>query len=298
MKKLHASLCLCLAALLLLGSTMTANADNSAPMAENLEICTYRGIAVSGQLAATDPEGEKLTFEITTPPIKGEIELSEDGKFTYTPAEGKKGKDYFGYKATDSAGNQSHEATVIIRIEKQKSKISYSDMTDNGAHYGALRMAEEEIFIGECLGGDYVFLPDKAVTRGEFLAMCMKLSDKKLLSGVERTGFADDADIAQWLRPYVSTALMCGAISGEVTDKGAVFSPDREISGSEATVMLNNVLGLSDVHYLDADEDTPQWASQAVMNLSANKIIMSGEARADVLTRAEAAEILLRAMDK
>ena len=62
--------------------------------------------------------------------------------------------------------------------------------------------------------------------------------------------------------------------------------------------MLNNFLGLSDVHYVSTDEDIPQWASQAVMNLSANRIIYSGEAQVDTLTRAEAAEILLRAMEE
>ena len=298
MIKMRKILCLCLACALLAGMSFSAFGDNGAPVAENLEIRTYRGTAVSGRLSATDPEGEKLKFEITTPPIKGELALSEDGKYTYTPAEGKKGKDYFGYKATDESGNSSHEATVIIRIEKQKSKISYSDMSDNGAHYSAVRLAEEEIFVGECLGGEYLFSPDKAVSRGEFLAMCMKLADTRLLDGVSRTGFADDEDIPQWLRPYVSTALMCAAISGEKTETGAVFSPQRSISGHEATVMLNNILELSDVHYVSAEADSPQWAAQAVMNLSANRIIDQGEATADILTRAEAAEILLRAMDR
>lgn len=298
MKKLHGALSLGLACILLLGCAISAAADNAAPMAENMEITTYRGVAVSGRLSAVDPEGEAVTFEITTPPIKGDIVLNADGEYTYTPAEGKRGKDYFGYKAIDAAGNSSHEATVIIRIEKQKGSITYADMESNGAHYGALRLAEEEIFVGECLGGEYIFQPEQPVTRGEFLAMCMKLANTDLLSGVSRTGFADDEDIPQWLRPYVSTAVLCGAISGERSSAGAVFSPDRPITGAEASVMLDNILGLNDVRYVSRTEEVPEWAAQAVMNLSASRIITSGEATGDALTRAEASQILLRAMDK
>ena len=96
-------------------------AANSAPVAENFEFETFRGVSFGGQLAAVDPEGDTLSFEITTQPVKGTIELGDDGSFVYTPAEDKKGKDYFGYKATDSEGNSSQEATVIIRLVKNKS---------------------------------------------------------------------------------------------------------------------------------------------------------------------------------
>ena len=297
MKKMHAALSLCLCAGMLMFSASAALADDMAPVAENMEIRTYRETAVSGTLSAADPDGGELTYEISTPPIKGEIALEPDGSFVYTPGDGKRGKDYFGYKATDSSGNTSHEATVIISIDKPKSEVTYSDMSGSGAEYAAVRLAEEGIFIGECLGGKYVFSPDEPVTRGEFLAMCMKLADVDLLSGVSRTGFADDEDIDAWMRPYVSTALMCGAISGVSTSEGAVFDPARGITGAEATVMLNNVLGLGDVGYIETDGEVPTWASQAVMNLEANGIIVSGEAELPVLTRAEAVLMLCRALE-
>ena len=297
MKKLHTALSLSLASALMLFTAAAASADNMAPVAENMEIRTYRETSVSGSLSAVDPDGEELTFEISTPPIKGELELEPDGSFVYTPGEGKRGKDYFGYKATDASGNVSHEATVIISIDKPKSDVCYSDMDGNGAAYAAARLAEEGIFIGECLGGDYVFSPDEEVTRGEFLAMCMKLAEVDLLSGVQRTGFADDAEIDAWMRPYVSTALMCGAISGISTADGAVFEPSRGISGAEATVMLSNILGVGDVGYLSCSDTVPEWAAQSVMNLEANGVIVSGEAELPVLTRAEAALMLCRALE-
>ena len=143
------------------------------PIAENLELRTYRGVSIGGQLKATDPDGDMLKYEVTTEPIKGEVALKDDGSFVYTPAEGKRGHDYFGYKAVDSKGNKSSEATVVIKIEKQKSKIAYSDMGGSGAYLAAVRLAEEGVFVGEQLGGQYVFCPERAVTRGEFLTMCI-----------------------------------------------------------------------------------------------------------------------------
>ena len=95
-------------------------ADTSAPLAENLELTTYKNVTVGGKLSAYDPDGGTLKYMVSTPPVKGVLELEEDGSFVYTPDEGKKGRDYFGYKVSDEEGNLSQEATVIIRIEKQR----------------------------------------------------------------------------------------------------------------------------------------------------------------------------------
>lgn len=109
-----------LSMLLLFGFALApcAGALGSAPECDNLELCTRRNIPVEGRLSARDPDGDIVCFEITTCPVKGDIELMDDGVIVYTPHTGKKGKDYFGYRARDAAGNLSQEATAIIRIEK------------------------------------------------------------------------------------------------------------------------------------------------------------------------------------
>ena len=99
-----------------MGLANPAFAQGTAPVAENLELKTYRGVSVGGTLTAYDPDGDVAAFEITTRPVKGTIELKEDGSFVYTPNEKKRGRDYFGYKAKDAEGNLSQEATVLIRI--------------------------------------------------------------------------------------------------------------------------------------------------------------------------------------
>ena len=294
---------LALALILLAGALIPSGSavNNTAPLAENLEFVTYRGVSVGGTLSAYDPEGDLLTFEITTPPTKGEIQLEDNGRFVYTPEDGKKGRDYFGYKAVDSEGNYSQEATVIIKILKQKTSVTYSDMAGSGAYYAALKLAEEDVYVGECLGGNYVFDPAGTVSRGDFLTMCMKIADMDVLSGVTSTGFADDDQIPAWVKPYVSTALMSGVVSGYAGDGAAIFDAASPVSYSEAAVMLNNVLDITDVVSAWAnvdDEAVPTWAYQATANLSACDMMPTGiSSMADSLSRAEAAEMLVAAME-
>ncbi|MBR5260690.1 MAG: S-layer homology domain-containing protein [Oscillospiraceae bacterium] len=283
---------------LLLAAIPNATAQGSAPIAKNLEITTYRGVSIGGALSATDPDGECVVFEITTAPVKGTIELNDDGTFVYTPKEGKRGKDYFGYRAIDESGNKSQEATVLISIEKQKTKVTYSDMNGNGAHFAAIALSECGIYTGAQIAGHYVFSPDTPVTRSEFLAMCMLLSGEETLSGISSTSFKDDTNIDEWAKPYVSTAVMCGIVSGYVTSEdGAVFRPADAISMSEAVVMLDNVLDLTDCFYVESNT-SPSWYDQAAANLASCSILPYGtDVSSGVLTRADAAQMLISAMN-
>jgi hypothetical protein len=275
-----------------------AKSTGGAPIAENLEITTYRDVSVNGQLKATDPDGDILSFEITTKPKKGEIVLGENGSFVYTPAEGKRGSDYFGYKAKDSDGRESSEATVIIKIVKQKCAINYSDLDKNGVEYSALVLAEKGIFTGENLGGQYVFNPEAPVTRGEFLTMCMKVADCDILSGVITTGFEDDGSIPGYQKPYVSTALLTGIINGYRNGyKTAVFNSENNITHAEAAVMLNKALQLTNVKSTAQVGTAPVWAMQACANLSACDISEYGSGSYEAgLTRADCAKLLMGAM--
>lgn len=274
--------------------------QDNVPTAENLEITTYRGVSVGGKLSASSPNGGELIFEICTPPTKGALELGDDGCFVYTPNEGRRGRDYFGYRAIDTDGNCSQEATVIIRIQKQKTKLEYSDMEGRREAFAAITLAENDIFVGESLAGSYVFRPEETISRAEFLAMCMKLVGTEPLTGISSTGFADDRDIDAWAKPYVSTALLCGIIDGyQAEESAAVFRPDAAVTTAEAAVMLNRALELTDAVavWAQLDASTPTWARQAAANLSVAGLLTEGTgAGDDELTRARAAELLCAAM--
>ena len=170
MKKIREILLFSLCVLLFSGS-LTAAAADGAPIAENLEIMTYRGISVGGQLKAFDPEGEEVHFRITTEPRKGTLTLEENGEFVYTPAEGKRGRDYFGYCASDPKGNVSQEATVVITIRKAGKGAGYADTAGLSCEYAACVLAEEGLFTGRCVCGQYLFEPEETVSCGEFLSL-------------------------------------------------------------------------------------------------------------------------------
>ena len=276
--------------------------ENLPPVAENLELTTYRGVGIAGVLLAVDPEGDFMEFQLVRSPRKGEVDLDQaSGQFTYTPQEGKRGRDHFTYVAVDALGNISAEATARIRIERQRSNVKYKDMPGHTAHFAAISLAERDIFVGEQIGGRHFFRPNAPVRRGEFLAMSMRLVDTDLLSGIQRTGFADDAYIAAWLRPYVSTAVLDGVIRGLHCPDGAlIFAPDAYITAGEAALVLNKVLDLQDVPAaaLWTTIPAPDWAHQAMVNLYAYNIISLENPAVyhQPLTRADVAKTLLEAI--
>ena len=281
---------------LLLTSHTPTQADNHSPIAENMQLSTYRGVSMEGQLNATDPEGDALTYQITTPPMKGELLLADDGSFVYSPKENKRGKDYFGFTATDCNGNVSQEATVIIALLKPKTDISYDDMVGTGGYYDALRLAEAGVFIGAQIGNSHLFSPTATVTRGEFLAMCMELEGSELLSGVSSTGFADDSTIPVWQKRYVSTALMHGAILGTNSGGNATFDAMSDITCGEAAEMVNRIFRFSKVS-VSAMNVPLSDTEQAVANLVACHILPAGCDMDQLLNRGMAADLLSGVMD-
>ncbi len=268
---------------------------NAAPVAKNIAVETYRGVAVTDSFSSMDPEGDEVSYSVTKNPKKGEVTV-DGSSFTYTPSDGRKGKDRFTYVAVDSFGNISNEATVTVEVKKQSTAVTYSDMEGSDAWYAATELAERGIFTGEKLGSSYLFSPDSRVTRGEFLAMCVNLAGGQVTGSVTRTGFYDDGDIPDWQKPYVSTAVLLEMITGrEDADGNMVFAPGDAVTFAEATVMLNNALSLTDVDYAGTD-GCPAWATQAAANLSSCSIIDASGSYASELTRADAAKMLLGAL--
>ena len=278
-------------------------AANEAPIARNMDLTTYRNVAITGYFDAVDGEGDALTFQLTATPARGSVELSEDGsaRFVYTPYENKTGKDSFTYVAMDSAGNTSPEAKVTIQIQKPDTKVDYADLEGHPAHKAALRLAEEDIFVGEYRNGQYFFDPDQPVSRAEFLSLAMAAAGLEPLEDVSLTGFSDDSAIPTWAKGCVSAALQAGVIQGSRDESGApVFGAEEDVTYGEATVMLNNLLDVADVplEVFSPTGSQPHWASQAAANLAASGVLRQEDAvLGDSLTRADAAELLDGALD-
>lgn len=297
MKRLfYTIISLLLLSAVIIGTGQLAYADSSAPIAENLELTTYRNVTVGGKLSAYDPDGGEIKFIISTEPIKGRVELEEDGSFVYTPEAGKKGRDYFGYKVSDSEGNISQEATVIIRIEKQSRDVFYSDMQGSADEYTALLLSEKGIFTGEQIGKNYCFYPEKEVSRGEFLSLCMLLKGDNRVDAVLNTGYADDAQIPNWMKPFAANAAMSGVYTGIDVEEGSVFSHDDSITMSEAILMLDRALNTTRVNYLALDEYAAEEVAQACINLAACGVLEDSGISPDILTREEMARMIASAI--
>ncbi|MCI8913222.1 MAG: S-layer homology domain-containing protein [Lawsonibacter sp.] len=278
---------------------------NEPPVARNMELTTYKNVAITGYFDAVDGEGDALTFQLTSTPARGAVTLAEDGssQFVYTPYENKTGSDSFTYVAIDPAGNTSPEAKVSLRIDKPDTKVTYADLAGHPVQKSAVRLAEEGIYVGRYVDGRYFFDPDQTVTRAQFLTMAMSVAGLEDLEGVTLTGFSDDETIPTWAKGAVSAALKAGVVQGSRDANGApVFGAGDTISRAEAAVMLDNLLDITDVPVAVFSSDGGgHWAAQAAANLSASGVIRRDTAGAvqlaDTLTMGDAAEMLDGAMD-
>ena len=96
--------------------TVTITGTNDAPTVENLVLSVSKNSVISGQLPATDNEGDALTFAIGgDTPQHGSLSLTGEGTYSYQPDIGYTGTDSFSYLVTDSNGD-SAEGTVTINV--------------------------------------------------------------------------------------------------------------------------------------------------------------------------------------
>jgi len=279
--------------------------ENQPPVARNMDLSTYKNVAITGYFDAVDTEGDTLTFQLTSSPARGAVTLAEDGSsgFVYKPYENKTGRDSFTYVAVDPAGNVSPEAKITVQIETASTSVTYADLDGSSAHKSAIRLAEEGIYVGQYVDGRYFFAPDMPVSRARFLTMAMAVSGLEPLDGVTLTGFSDDAAIPTWAKGAVASALKAGAIHGMRDSAGApIFNADSPITRAEAVVMLDQLLNITDVPTeVFFPGDQLHWSSQAAANLSASGVLRPEEtgsaALVEPLTMAQVAELLDGALD-
>ncbi len=301
---------LALAAVLLTSAALgvsTAGPAAGAPIAQEQSFETCKNVAYMGRLTAVDGEGDPVTFQLADKPARGSVEITDPstGDFVYTPYENKTGKDSFTFVAVDGQGNVSSPAKVSLRIRKPNTKVTYADMSGAAGCNAAIRLAEEDVLVGERIGDAYYFHPDQTVSRGQFIAMAMSALDAEPLAQTMTTGFADDQAIPTWCKGYVSAALQQGLVRGySDADGRVVFSPENPVTRGEAAVILNRMLSVTDVAVTTFYADTvtaPAWAFQAAANLESAGVMTTTSAGAlaldETLTREQCAQMLCGAMD-
>ena len=262
--------------------------EDQIPVAQDSTMETYKNLPNQGKLNATDPEGQPLTYTVVRQPKRGSVTVGEDGSFTYTPKKNKVGVDSFTFTATDPAGKVSREATVTVQILKPTSARQYTDTAGLDCQFEAEWLRNTGLFVGESLGGQSCFQPDKTVSKGEFLAMLVKTLEIPT-ENAEYT--AQKQDIPQWLQPYMTAALRSGLLGNLDTQD---WDMDAAITGAEAAVMLQNALDLQvSAEALEqvsaTDAQIPDWAAASLTVLQHNGIVLDANAP---MTRSDAAQVL------
>lgn len=95
--------------------TISITPVNDPPVASGLTFTVNEDTAYSGQLTASDPDGDTLSFSTSSQPTRGILTLRTDGTFIYTPASNATGTDSFSYQVSDGLAS-SNMATVNITI--------------------------------------------------------------------------------------------------------------------------------------------------------------------------------------
>lgn len=278
--------------------------ENTAPSAADVGITTYAGIPVYGSMKASDPDRDRLTYAVLSEPSHGAVSITDKnaGSFIYTPTKGYTGKDTFTYTAVDKYGNISDTKAVNIDIDERDTNIVFSDLDGHFAHVAAIKTASNGIMSFYQDDGVYTFAPNDPISRAEFCTALLKSAGYTGFKANGTTVYADDADIPEEYKGYISAASVLGVTKGAYSDEGEIcFYPNNQITRAEAAVMINRLYDLEDggtvaVSFFNDSDSIPAWAASSVSAL-VNAGIINGNADGSIspysgLTRGEAAVML------
>ena len=95
--------------------TLTVNAVNDAPVAQDGSASGNEDTPISGTVVATDVDSPTLTYALGVQAANGTVVVNTDGTYTYTPNPNFNGTDSFTFTANDGAGG-SDTATVTLTV--------------------------------------------------------------------------------------------------------------------------------------------------------------------------------------
>lgn len=109
------------------GGDDNVQAVNRAPTASDMQVDTDEDTPISGQLpAASDPNGDAVTYAKGSDPSHGAVVVNPDGSYTYTPAADYNGSDSFTYTVSDGKGG-SNTYTVTVGVAPVNDAPSAAD---------------------------------------------------------------------------------------------------------------------------------------------------------------------------
>ena len=258
--------------------TITVTPPSEGPLVvEDMSFSTKKNTPYTGQLIgrSTDSIPSDFTFQIGKAPTKGNVEVTDvhTGAFTYTPFTDQLGDDEFTFHIVYDP-YQSREATVSINIEDtpEENLFHYADLGVHWAAYSAAKLVERDVTVGEKVGSQYFYYPERQLTRGDMVLLmtsAVGLEGLPEWDGIQK--FADHDSIPDYLLEPAYRALQAGIIQG-VEENGQIYLyPNATLTRIEVLMMMNNAINPDaqtegDLEFADA-ADVPAWAVQAVKNL-------------------------------
>ena len=106
----------------------TLDSLNGAPSVADESLTTQKDTEGSVTLSGSDPEGDTLTWSVSSTPANGSASVDDSGKATYTPDSGHTGSDSFTVQVADTNSN-TDTATVSVTVEDPNEAPSVSDTT-------------------------------------------------------------------------------------------------------------------------------------------------------------------------
>jgi len=116
--------------------TLTVTAVNDAPTSQAGQASTSENVVLNGRLpAASDADGDALTYARATAPRNGTVVVGADGSYAYTPRAGSTGVDTFDFSVSDGKGGiNSYTMTITVNaLARQLTGTANNDSLVGGA---------------------------------------------------------------------------------------------------------------------------------------------------------------------
>ncbi|MBQ7793736.1 MAG: S-layer homology domain-containing protein [Clostridia bacterium] len=187
----------------------------------------------------------------------------------------------------------------IILVLCMLSAVLFTTVSaDTDTHWAAEQIAELKAE-GVMTGGADGFMPDRNITRAEFVSAVIRAIKAEPSGSVGRFS---DVDKNSFYAPYIGRAVELGLVTGFAD---ATFRPDSSITREEAVVVLSRAFGFLSGYTLGRDfsdySELTDGAKGAVAYALKEKIISGYPDNTlrprGTLTRAEAAVLILGAMN-
>lgn len=109
------------------GGRTSGRVSNAPPALGSLAFSTKQNTDLQGQVSATDPTGEALTFSVVANPTSGTlVNFSPTGAFVYRPVQSFLGDDSFRVQVSDAGGN-TVGGVVNINVHPNRAPVAGSD---------------------------------------------------------------------------------------------------------------------------------------------------------------------------